>query len=113
MRWSSISVRALHQLAAALFTAGAVTGVSAGRGWLLAAVGTGVVLTALEIERRRGFAIEMTGGVTVAKLLLIGLAFHGLLPVVPTVTAAFLVASVGSHAPKGFRHRSLLLWRKG
>ncbi len=45
--------------------------------------------------------------ITLVKILLLGAAWHGFLPLQGTVLLAFLVASIGAHAPKKVRHRLL------
>jgi hypothetical protein len=50
--------------------------------------------------------------ITLVKLLLLGAAFHGILPPWETVLLAFVIASIGAHAPKKIRHRLLYCLRQ-
>jgi hypothetical protein len=45
--------------------------------------------------------------ISIVKLLLLGAAYHGFLPLQETVLLVFVIASVGAHAPKQLRHRLL------
>jgi hypothetical protein len=106
----SILIRALHQVGAAVFLAA----------YLLDAVPeppveyvavvmlTGVLLFCSEWLRHRQVYREISGMATWLKLLLLGAAFHGFLPEQVMVLLAFIIASIGSHAPKEVRHRLLL-----
>lgn len=103
----SIGLRALHQLGAAVFISV----------YLLEEIGylppvfellvfiSGGGLVFAEWLRHRQLFRELSGIITLGKLLLIGCAYHGFLPTTPTMVAAFLLASIGSHAPKLIRHR--------
>lgn len=106
----SILVRALHQLGAAVFLVSYLFGemfvVPGGYLWL--AVASGVALVCTEWLRHRQLYREFAGLATIVKCLLLGAAFHAYLPAAPAVLAAFLLASIGAHAPKEIRHRLLL-----
>lgn len=106
----SILVRAVHQLGAAVFLAVALFGdlVSVPQSYLWVAVVSGVMLVFTEWLRHRQFYREVAGLATISKCLLLGAAIHAYLPVAPAVLVAFLLASVGAHAPKEIRHRLLL-----
>ncbi|MBM9603565.1 hypothetical protein [Desulfopila inferna] len=105
----SILIRALHQIGAAVFLAS----------YLLEAIPyppafyafltfcSGIVLLLTEWMRHRQIYRELSGISTFIKLVLLGLAYHAVFPAAPTVTAAFLIASIASHSPKQFRHRLL------
>jgi uncharacterized membrane protein YhaH (DUF805 family) len=105
----SILVRALHQVGAAIFLAAILLDLQPqppARYMVLGFV-TGVVLLASEWLRHRQVHRELAGVVTFVKLVILGAAFHGLLPAQGAVLLAFILASIGSHAPKEFRHRLL------
>ncbi|MBB5346658.1 hypothetical protein JWG42_02880 [Desulfoprunum benzoelyticum] len=105
----SILVRALHQVGAAIFLAAILLDLQPQppvRYMVLGFV-TGVVLLASEWLRHRQVHRELAGVVTFVKLVILGAAFHGLLPAQGAVLLAFILASIGSHAPKEFRHRLL------
>ncbi len=105
----SVLIRAVHQVGAALFLAsfafrGLVDPLSP---WIVAAFASGFALTVTEWLRHRQLYRELAGLATIAKLLLLGAAMHGILPAVPAVFAAFLLASICAHLPKQLRHRLL------
>jgi Ni/Fe-hydrogenase subunit HybB-like protein len=105
----SICIRALHQVGAAVFlTAFLLNEIpSPPPLYLLLAILSGIALLIVESMRHRQMLRELSGLSTFIKLLLLGAAYHGLLPVVPTILAAFILASISSHAPKLYRHRLL------
>jgi hypothetical protein len=105
----SICIRAIHQVGAAVFLVAyllddipAVPPV-----YLSLALISGVALLFTEWLRHREIYRELSGLGTFIKLILLGIAFHGLLPQTATVICAFLLASICSHAPKQYRHRLL------
>lgn len=105
----SILIRALHQVGAAVFLAAYLLDVlpEPPSAYVTIAVLTGVLLFASEWLRHRQVHREFSGVVTLAKLLFLGAAYHGFLPVQGTVLLVFILASIGSHAPKQLRHRLL------
>ena len=105
----SILIRALHQVGAAVFLAAFLLDVipAPPSEYVTIAVLTGVLLFASEWLRHRQVHREFSGVVTLVKLLLLGAAYHGFLPAQGTVLLVFILASVGSHAPKQLRHRLL------
>lgn len=107
--WLSIGVRAIHQVGAAMVLAAIflVDGSHVQPLYLYLAGGSGVVLCIAEGVRHRQMHRELSGMITVLKCLLLGLAFHGFVEPAIGVTCAFLIASVGAHAPRHVRHRLL------
>lgn len=105
----SVVVRALHQVGAAVYLSSFLLDEIAGPPvfYLGLAVVTGLVLMVTEGLRHIQFYREFAGLGTFVKLLLLGIAYHGLLPQTATVLAAFLVAAVAAHLPKTIRHRLL------
>ncbi len=103
----SIGIRAIHQVGAAVFLASfLVDGIGKPPSLYLTIVLTsGLALMTTEGMRHRQFYREVSGVATIFKLLLLGAAFHGYLPVTGTILIAFIIASIGSHTPKTFRHR--------
>jgi len=105
----SVVVRALHLVGSGVFLACFLVDEPAGPPALylwLAGI-TGAVLMVTEGLRHRQFYREFAGVGTFVKLLLLGLAFHNLLPQAATVLAAFMVAAIAAHLPKNIRHRLL------
>ncbi len=105
----SILIRAVHQVGAAVYLAsflldGLKTPASA---YLLLAIISGCLLVVTEGMRHRQIYREVAGMSTLVKLILLGGAYHGFFPETITVLAAFIIASVGAHAPKTVRHRLL------
>ncbi len=105
----SVVIRALHQVGAAIFLAGIVLDLhpQPPAGYVVMGFVTGVLLLASEWLRHRQIHREVSGVVTLVKLLFLGAAYHGLLPAQGAVLLAFIIASLGSHAPKEYRHRLL------
>ena len=106
----SVVIRALHQVGAAVFlTSFLLNDVGEYPGlYVYLAVFSGVALLATEGMRHRQIYREVSGLVTLVKCLLLGVAVHGWLSPSATVLVAFLVASMGAHAPKNIRHRLVL-----
>ncbi len=106
----SISIRALHQVGAAVFLASflveEITAPPVVYLFLVAISGVALVVT--EAMRHRQIHRELSGAITLVKLLLLGAAYHDFLPATPTVLVAFVIASLGAHAPKAIRHKLVL-----
>lgn len=105
----SILLRALHQVGAAVFLASFLLG---GIGhppsvYLAITLASGVALYFTEWMRHRQIYRELAGVCTLVKLLLVGVAFHGFLSPPLGVLLAFVLASIGAHAPKIIRHKLL------
>ena len=105
----SILIRAVHQVGAAVFLASfLIDGIgAAARSYFILAVVSGLFLVLTEGMRHRQIYREVSGFSTFFKLILLGTAYHGVLPETVTVLAAFVVASIGAHAPRVIRHRLL------
>lgn len=103
----AVAVRALHQIGAAVFLAAYLLGTSQPPPYFILAVGSGVVLTVTEWMRHRQLYREVSGLITLIKLGLLGAVYHGFGSATLLVVAAFFLASIGSHAPKPYRHRLL------
>ena len=105
----SIGIRAVHQIGAAVFLTSFLLS-EIGRPpppYVLLATISGIALLLVEAMRHRQFYRELSGLTTFIKLIMIGLAYHGFLPGTLTILAAFILASIGSHAPRLYRHRLL------
>ncbi|WP_163338838.1 hypothetical protein [Desulfopila sp. IMCC35008] len=107
--WFSIGIRAIHQVGAAMVLAAIflIDGSQVPSLYLYLAGGSGVVLCIAEGARHRQMHREFSGMITVLKCVLLGFAFHGFVNPAFGVTCAFLIASVGAHAPRHVRHRLL------
>lgn len=105
----SILTRAVHQVGAAVFLAAYLSKAIPGppMAYVVVALLSGGLLLVAEWRRHRQIFRELSGVITLAKILLLGAAYHGFLPQQETVLLAFVIASVGSHAPKAMRHRLL------
>ena len=105
----SVAIRAAHQVGAALFLAVYLLPTAAPLPSIYLALvmvsGGGLLFT--EWLRHRQLAREVSGLVTIVKVILLGAAYHGFLPAPMAVLAAFIVASLGAHAPKPVRHKLL------
>ncbi|MDT8379266.1 MAG: hypothetical protein RQ739_10280 [Desulfotignum sp.] len=106
---TSIFIRALHQVGAAVFLAVFLLPGQPDlpRMYLVLAAVTGVLLMTTEMLRHRQLLREPAGLTTLVKLALMGMAIHGWLPAVPTILAAFVLAAFFAHAPKHIRHLRL------
>lgn len=105
----SILIRAVHQIGAAVFLAAFLLDAIPGPPvvYVVVALLSGGLLLVAEWLRHRQVCRELSGGITMVKILLLGAAYHGFLPLRETVLLAFVIASVGAHAPKQVRHRLL------
>ena len=105
----SLLIRAAHQVGAAVFLAAYLLDAIPGPPtlYVLLAVVSGALLLVTEWLRHRQIHRELSGMITLLKLLLLGAAYHAFLPGLETVLLAFLIASIGAHAPKKVRHRLL------
>ena len=106
----SLLARAAHQVGAAVFLAAFLLDAipRPPLGYVVIALLSGGLLLASEWLRHRQIFRELAGMITLVKLLLLGAAYHGFLPPLETVLLAFVIASIGAHAPKKVRHRLLL-----
>jgi len=105
----SLLIRAVHQVAAAVFLAAYLLDALPGPPllYVLIALVSGGLLMFTEWLRHRQIFRELSGVITLGKSLLLWAAYHGYLPPQNTVLMAFVIASVGAHAPKKVRHRLL------
>jgi len=105
----SILIRAAHQVGAAVFLSAYLLHILPGPPvpYVAIAVISGSLLMIFEWWRHRQIFRELAGVITLLKILLLGAAFHGFLPPQLTVLLAFVIASIGAHAPKQTRHRLL------
>lgn len=105
----SLLVRAVHQVGAAVFLAAYLLDIMPGPPvlYVIVAFLSGGLLFGSEWLRHRQSYRELSGMTSIVKVLLLGMAFHGFLPLTATVLMVFVVASVMSHAPKWVRHRLL------
>ncbi|NIP49241.1 MAG: hypothetical protein GWO30_04350 [Gammaproteobacteria bacterium] len=105
----SILVRAAHQVGAAVFLAAylldSITALP--RTYTVIVLLSGILLLGAEWWRHRQIFREPAGLVTTIKILLMGAASHGLLPLQTTMLLVFVIASVMAHSPKRVRHRIL------
>ncbi len=101
--------RALHQVAGAVFLTSCLFHNDTLHPllFLLLSTGSGILLLSFEAIRHRQIWRELTGIVTFGKLILLGLAYHGIWRADILCLAAFILASLASHAPRYIRHRLL------
>ena len=106
----SLLIRAAHQVGAAIFLAAYLLDAIPGPPtvYVVVALLSGGLLLATEWLRHRQIFRELAGTISVVKLLLLGAAYHGFLPLPTTVLLVFIIASIAAHAPKKVRHRLLL-----
>lgn len=103
----SILVRGAHQVGAGVLLAVYLLDIMPAPPavYTLIAFVSGGLLLGAEWWRHRQIFRELAGLVTIVKLLLLGAAYHGLLPLPAVVLLVFVIASLGAHAPKKVRHR--------
>lgn len=101
--------RAAHQVGGAVFLTSCLfhDTFSLPLVFLLISAISGFMLLFFEAMRHREIWRELTGVVTCIKLILFGLAYHGVWREDFLCLAAFVLASLASHAPKTIRHRLL------
>jgi hypothetical protein len=107
--WLANPIRAAHLVGAAVFLAAYLLEVDGGLPgvYVVVAVVSGGLLLIIEWLRHPQIFRESAGVITLVKLFLLGAAHHAFLPGPATVLLAFVIASLGSHAPKLVRHRLL------
>jgi len=105
----SILIRAIHLVGAAVVLASFLVSDIARLPsyYVVIAFVSGLVLLGTEWIRHRQICQELAGVSTFVKLILLGAAYHGVLPARETVLLVFVLASVAAHAPKLVRHRLL------
>lgn len=105
----SLPIRAIHQIGAAVVLTAYLLGALPGPPtlYLILAWVSGALLLLTEWMRHRQIFRELAGCITLVKILVIGAAYHGFLPPLETVLLAFVIASLGAHAPKQVRHKLL------
>ena len=105
----SVVIRALHQVGAAVYLSSfLLAGITGPPSFYLGlAMVTGLMLMVTEGLRHIQFYREVAGIGTFLKLVLLGIAYHGVLPQTAIVVTAFMVAAIAAHLPKNIRHRLL------
>ncbi|MGB3212297.1 MAG: hypothetical protein WBB19_16465 [Desulforhopalus sp.] len=105
----SILIRAVHQVGAAVFLTTYLLDeiVHPPSFYLVIVFSSGVALFFAEWMRHRQICRELSGVTTAVKLLLLGAAYHDFVSAPAAVLLAFVLASIGAHAPKMVRHRLL------
>jgi hypothetical protein len=105
----SIVIRAVHQVGAGVFlTSFLFKGtMPLPRLYLILVSVSGVMLLVAEAMKHRQLLRELLGVNTMIKLVILGLVYHGWVPPTLPVLLAFVLSSIGSHAPKSVRHRLL------
>ena len=105
----SLLIRAIHQIGVAVFLAvyllDAVLEPPAV--YVNIALVSGGLLLVTEWWRHRQAYRELSGVITILKVLLLGTVYHGFLPHQGTVMLVFVIASLVTHAPRQVRHRLL------
>ena len=110
VRVGSVFFRAAHLLAASAVAGAVLLDVTDPRvrTWWIASAVTGALLLVAEVVRHPTLFRELAGASTVLKLVLLGAVFLAPAIAPALLSAAFVVAVLGSHLPRGFRHRRIL-----
>jgi hypothetical protein len=110
IRSGSVFVRAVHLLAASAVLGAGLWEIPGPRTcpWWIAAAASGLLLLAAEALRHRELHREVCGLATALKLVLLGGAAALPAGAPWLLSAAFVVAVLGAHFPKRWRHRKLL-----
>jgi hypothetical protein len=109
IRSGSVFIRAAHLLAAGAVAGAYLLNVEdpGVRTWWIVAGISGVLLVVAELIRHVELYREVAGWATIFKLVLIG-SIPALASAAPwLMSAAFVVAVVGAHSPRNWRHRKL------
>ena len=107
VRSASVFIRAAHILAACAVAGGYFLGAPVAHSWWILAGVTGVLLLGAEFLQHRELHREVAGWSTILKLILIG-CIPAAPPAAPwLMSAAVILAAVGAHAPKKWRHGRL------
>ena len=106
----NIAVRTAHIVAAAGLFGGHVFGVHAEQllWWLYATIFTGAVLMLLEAYPNLSWCYQPRGACVLVKLILLMTIPWFWDYRVPILVAVLIIASVGSHMPRRYRHYSLM-----
>jgi hypothetical protein len=109
VRTGSVFVRAAHLLGASAVLGACLFGVAdaAVHPWWIAAGVSGAALVVAELLRHPELWREGAGWATILKLCLVGLSLSAPSAAPWLLSAAFVVAVVGAHAPREWRHRKL------
>lgn len=112
-RPTQLVLRSVHIAAMALVLGGLPFGADyqALRGPILATVASGLLLFAIDLARDAAILLQGSGVAVLLKLGLLGLGLLQPSARLPWYLAATLVASVGAHMPKHWRHFSFLTGR--
>lgn len=110
VRTGSVFLRAAHLLGASVLAGACLLGVDDPRLplWWGVAGASGVLLLAAELVRHPTLFREVAGASTVLKLLLLGALFVAPAAAPALMAVAFVVAVLGAHFPKVWRHRKIL-----
>ena len=78
---------------------------------IIVAVGSGILLFAIDLARDMGILVQGSGVAVLLKLALLGAGLLQPAHRLPWYLAATLVASVGSHMTGSWRHFSFVQWK--
>lgn len=112
-RWAKMIARATHVVFAGIYLGALVFGIDAEirAPWLLAAVGSGVLIVCLDLIESGGFLLQLRGLMTGGKVILLALLpKFGSAAVWVVVFVAF-ASVISSHASASFRY--FLIWGRG
>ena len=108
-RGVKVGLRALHLCAAALLLGSYAFSApdSAREAWLLATLGTGCALLALDLHESAAFLLQVRGAVVIGKLACLAALPHLGAAQAPVLGGLMIVSALSSHAPSRVRYRVL------
>jgi hypothetical protein len=103
-RLLKIGLRAAHVVCASLCLGAYAFDPAERVPWLVAAIGTGLLIVALDLHESAAFLLQVRGVVVVAKIVALAFLPHGGAWLLAGIV---LVSVLSSHAPGSVRHRML------
>jgi len=113
-RWVEIAFRTLHLVGSAGAGGGYLYGApeEVWAAYVYLVVVSGVALVLLELWSNAGWLIQVCGVAILVKLVLLAYGKYWAGPTGWVLVTVVVISAISSHAPRGFRHWSVLHWRR-